>query len=528
MSCLDLVKLVKAYTHGEIPLEVYREKRRQIVDAFTEVQPPRAPTKKADELDSFLASAPEKPPARHSHLFLAVAVTTAVVLAIGIGVMVFTSDESQDAIQQTANQNPQVTARSKAQKLIDDFVLANRWDEESINQFILDWQILSPEERQRANNTGWYSDFKTRIQTRLDEQKSSATSANSENVDLVTSLLATVDPGYFLSGGAFFDHDTSRIAEAEPAPARPTVETPTTIESKTLVAETDSKKERKLSKQIPQQTPAVQTGRKAAKTISPKAGDALLGKFERSFENGNLDGLMQLFAPSATTNHHTSAAEISNSYAELFQTTAKRDLKFSDFTWTTSGNTLEGTGKYLAHLNPKGTNIEQIFSADVSVKVDASNQPVLINGLYLSNQQFSTSLAEAVKSAIPEVQKPSTPDKEELRALLQNFVSSYNRGDVESLMALFSQEARTNDRSNINEIRQDYIELFQTTKSREIVLSNVNWKFTANNAVANGLFEAKVQPLNNRQINIYRGKIRIAVTKYDGGILITQLLHNTQ
>ena len=95
-------------------------------------------------------------------------------------------------------------------------------------------------------------------------------------------------------------------------------------------------------------------------------------------------------------------------------------------------------------------------------------------------------------------------------------------------MSLFSQEARTNDRSNINEIREDYAQLFQTTKSREIVLNDITWKFTANKAVASGLFAAKIQPKTDHQINIYRGKIRIAVTKYEGGILITQLLHNTQ
>ncbi|KPJ95840.1 MAG: hypothetical protein AMJ53_01880, partial [Gammaproteobacteria bacterium SG8_11] len=160
--------------------------------------------------------------------------------------------------------------------------------------------------------------------------------------------------------------------------------------------------------------------------------------------------------------------------------------------------------------------------------VDAASEPAVISGLYLTNQQFSTSLAASVKEAIPEARKIKPPGKEELRTLLQKFVSSYNRGDLEGLISLFSQEARTNDRTNINEIREDYAELFQTTKSREIILSDITWKFTANTAVASGLFEAKIQPTTNRKTNIYRGKIRIAVTKYEGGVLITQLLHNTQ
>ena len=104
----------------------------------------------------------------------------------------------------------------------------------------------------------------------------------------------------------------------------------------------------------------------------------------------------------------------------------------------------------------------------------------------------------------------------------------YNRGDIEELMSLFSQEARTNDRSNINDIRRDYTQLFQTTKSREIILSDITWKINANHAVASGLFEVKGQPLNKHETNIYRGKIRIAVTKFEGGLLITQLLHSSE
>jgi hypothetical protein len=262
--------------------------------------------------------------------------------------------------------------------------------------------------------------------------------------------------------------------------------------------------------------------------IPSKAVNKVLTQFVENFESGDLSKLMQLFSPNATTNHHMTADEISASYAELFQTTTKRDLEFSDFSWKPEGEKLEGNGKYLAHLNPKGTNIEQVFSADVKILLDTTHMPLSITGLYLANQQFSTNLRPSIKAAIPEAQTLPPPKKEELRELLQNFVTSYNRGDVDTLMALFSQEARTNDRTDISQIRSDYEQLFQTTKSRQIVLSDVTWKFNANKAVASGLFEAKIQPITDHKINVYRGKIRIAVTKYEGGIRITQLLHNTQ
>lgn len=542
MSCLELVKLVKTYTYGEIPPEVYRERRRQIVNAFTEEaaanEPIKSdatantPVKKDDPLESFLASKPEAPASPRKQLYLAVAAGLAVALAIGIGVFLLPSGNPELSVSSAQTQkegfNPE--EQTKAHSLIANFLQVDQWNEENINQFILDWQILSIEERKRANQTAWFGNFKSTIQTRLSVEKKSTPAKDRQRVDLMTSLLATVDPGYFISGGSFFDQPSS-TKPGSPAQAMPkagfSATTPAKKPEKVSAPEQiAASPPAKVTKTLPQKS--AQPSPQPNKTVDTVAAEVLLSEFVKSFESGNLTGLMQLFSPDATTNHHASAGEISASYAELFQTTAKRALKFSDFSWKATGDRLEGAGKYLAHLNPKGTNIEQIFTADVSIMVSASRQPALINGLYLTNQQFSTSLAAEVKSAIPLAQNLPPPGEEELKILLQNFISSYNRGDVDALMALFSQEARTNDRSNINGIREDYAQLFQTTKSREIVLSDVNWKFTANKAVANGLFEAKIQPINNRDINIYRGKIRIAVTKYEGGILITQLLHNTQ
>ena len=540
MSCRELNTLVKAYTYGEIPLEVYREQRRQIVNGFTEDVTEEKIEKKADPLDSFIASTPEKPANKHKQLYFAIAgAALAVLLAIGIAIFLFPSSEQK--IADTADLNPAETdSKSAAQRLAENFLRNKSWDEESINQFILDWEILSAAEKQQAHNAAWFDTFKATVQNRLDAVKKSSSQTNQQNEDLLTTLLATVDPGYFING-SFFDQKSVAQAEIPPAsptevpasrsdtsPATPPVSAAVKKEQvKTPQKSTDQKQPPK--EQIAQKQKTLPTKAPLTAQILPSTEvNKVLDRFVDNFENGNLTKLMQMFSPNASTNHHTSAEEISASYAELFQTTSKRDLKFSDFSWKPAGEQLEGNGKYLAHLNPKGTNIEQVFSADVKILLDTTSKPVTIAGLYLANQQFSTSLRPSVKAAIPAAQTIAPPEKEELRILLQNFVASYNRGDLDALMTLFSQEARTNDRSNINQIRTDYEQLFQTTKSREIVLSDVTWKFNANKAVASGLFEAKIQPKTDHKINIYRGKIRIAVTKYEGGILITQLLHNTQ
>ena len=152
MSCPKLVKLVKTYTYGEIPLEVYREQRRQIVNDFTNGAQNKKPGKKSDPLETFIASAPAQP-ATHKQLYFAIAgATLAVGLAVMIGIFFFPSVQQDSA--KTPNAEDQAAEqsgnKSHAQKLIDKFLLADNWNEESINQFILDWQILSADERQQA------------------------------------------------------------------------------------------------------------------------------------------------------------------------------------------------------------------------------------------------------------------------------------------------------------------------------------------------------------------------------------------
>ena len=543
MNRSELTKLVKTYTNGEMPLEVYREQRRQIVNDLIDGPKPK---KSNDPLDSFIASTPQKTSSVWSKKPSIYLTITGAALAIGIAAYLF-ANYTRNAAQNEnsgdlAGETTAIAKIPKAQKLAEKFLASNKWNEESINQFILDWQILSPSERQEAQNTAWFTRFKSAIQNQLNEQKNNADKVSSLAEDLLTSLLVTVDPGHFIRQ-PFFTEESTTLADNSKIEA--IISSQPTIVAGTDVAGTDvagSDKELTVAANevragTDTHKPAIAVKQKAVPAKAPHVNKIInlakvnktLSEFVQSFETGNLDSLMQLFSSKATTNHHTSAADIRTSYAELFQTTAVRELQFSEFTWTPVGiNKIEGNGKYLAHLNPKGTNVDQVFSADVTIMFDNTSGSPVILGLFLNNQQFSTSLRQTAKTPAPDVLTPPPIEKEELRILLTNFVTSYNRGDIDGLMGLFSQEARTNDRSNIKDIRDDYLQLFQTTKSREIILTNVVWDISNNRAVANGFFEAKIRPKSSGELNVYKGKIRFSVTKFEGGILITQLLHNTK
>jgi hypothetical protein len=124
--------------------------------------------------------------------------------------------------------------------------------------------------------------------------------------------------------------------------------------------------------------------------------------------------------------------------------------------------------------------------------------------------------------------KPQSPQltKRELDKILSRFTRSYNNGNINQLMSLFHDTAVTNDRSNKRGIAADYKELFSNTRSRNLMIKNVDWSVRQGRAEGAATFEVIVQPKNGEQPNHYRGNIKIVAERKSQGIYITRLLHD--
>ncbi|WP_455205299.1 hypothetical protein [Kaarinaea lacus] len=549
MSHTELKQLVTAYTSGQLSFEVYRDRRRHLIDDYTGVTAPKVANKN-DPLQSFPAK-PDKSTAVKGKSFTSalsfkkpstvqlVGGISLAVIGLLIILLVFdnsseTQSESELAQARLKELNAKRTANAQAQ--VERFLELNFWDEQSINQFVLDWQILSPDEKQLAKDTPWFNQFIAVIQKRLSEQKSIALAGDGyakKNEDLLTTLLATIDPNYFIHNSLFASSNT--LPAAKPATtsiaATQIPEQPTEVTQKPAHKPEERIEPPKPAPKVAKAKKETQPSKRpVSKPLDEKQLTNILIAFAQSFEKGDVNDLGSLFAKDAATTHHTNLQDIKSSYAELFQSTQDRNLNFNAFVWKQAGNIIEGKGKYLAKLNPKGTNIDQIFSADVTIMFDNQNKKPLIKGLYLANQHFSTSLRQTAIADKPSVtsSKEALPSNAELQQLIQQFSTYYNHGDIERLMALFSEQARTNDRTGLSGIRKDYAALFSSTKQRVILISELNWRFSEKNAVGTGLFEARVQPQSNKETKVYKGRIRISAEKSEKGVLITQMLHNTQ
>lgn len=524
----ELQNLVRSYTNGMIPLEVYREKRRLLIDALVgalknelpelpEHQHVNAePTPASNDANDPLKALSEAKPKAKSGLNvnpILIYGSLSVIVTIAVMVGLLSGDSEPELAQAPGNEhvisgsNDQNS--SKAKGLVDNFLTANQWDDLQINQLILDWELLEQEEKHQARQTAWNSEFTATIKAKLDEKNVIAKMGDQKAIDdqlLLSSLLSAIDP-------------TVIVPTPTEDPIQVVGPDPEQMQAKAAVAD-------KTSTAVTSTTPV---NRKTPR-INHKAANKMLSQLSKAYENGNINRIMGLFTKDAVTNHHASAQEIKADYEQLFQTTSARKIKFSNFRWSTKGSTIQGKGRYLAQLNPKNTNVDQVFTADIAVHLKRNSNSYKIKGLYLVNQKFSTKLNNNEMMVASQSTRTKTlpPSNEELQMLIAKFITYYDDGDVERLMALFSREARTNETSTLADIRKDYLQLFSTTKSRQINIKSLTWKTSGKLAVGSGFFEATLKPQNTNNVRKVTGRIRISATKSDQNVFITRLLHNSQ
>ena len=119
---------------------------------------------------------------------------------------------------------------------------------------------------------------------------------------------------------------------------------------------------------------------------------------------------------------------------------------------------------------------------------------------------------------------PVFPD-ERLNALVQRFIDTYEQGDLESLLALFAADARTNDQVGRRGIARDYQELFAATARRSFALRELRWQKRADVAAGQGVFDIEIAPKWRPRAVQVQGRLRMEVVRRDGRLLISKLFH---
>ncbi|MEJ2179578.1 MAG: hypothetical protein P8Y28_03875 [Gammaproteobacteria bacterium] len=118
--------------------------------------------------------------------------------------------------------------------------------------------------------------------------------------------------------------------------------------------------------------------------------------------------------------------------------------------------------------------------------------------------------------------------KGELDNVISQFARSYNAGDINRLMALFTDNASTNDQKNKTGIKSDYATLFNNTQKRNLMIKNIKWDVSNEKAEGAAAFVVTVQPKNSVESNLYHGKIKITAVRKSDRVYISRLIHEVK
>jgi ketosteroid isomerase-like protein len=148
-----------------------------------------------------------------------------------------------------------------------------------------------------------------------------------------------------------------------------------------------------------------------------------------------------------------------------------------------------------------------------------------------SNSAGPAVAAAPVAAAQPATKQPAQSadiTAKDLQNLINRFAQTYANGDIDGLMSLFADNAKTNDQSTAEGIRKDYMGLFQGTTTRQMVINNMKWTLADQQATGQGPFEVKVQSKGTNSTTTVKGTLKMKVIKNGASSQITEMIHRVK
>jgi hypothetical protein len=134
-----------------------------------------------------------------------------------------------------------------------------------------------------------------------------------------------------------------------------------------------------------------------------------------------------------------------------------------------------------------------------------------------------------VAAAVPQPAPPPPPaprqvGQADLASLVSQLSATYGKGDIESFLALFSQDAR-DEVGGKDHIRSDYTNLFQSTAARQLYVWDMTWRSEGGVYRGEGNYQAKVVRKGEDQAHVYEGKLKLEVVQVNGAPRVRAMYH---
>ena len=408
-------------------------------------------------------------------------------------------------------------------KTVELILHDNDWSNSRVNTLLENWTALDKKEQQQLTNQAWFQHFIYAAQQKIKQfqpiNSTSQSSLDKEPLIKLGAALGILDKkGKLLNNSASSLKYQTLVDEIKHEIAE--VETATKKDRHTFNSE------KKLNALLKQQLSVVQ---QPAKHFNVDKKDILkiLTDYKRAYENGDLENMLELFGVESNGSDTTST--LTSSFENIFKNTSRRSISFYDYTWQGSGNSITINSKYNGMLefeNRKGT---QQIVAHAKIKLSRKDNQLTITSFELQDSTVNvvSPQIEMSKNLITDTQNkfPQLPNASELQDLTTQLVTAYETGDIEQFVSLFSENAKTNDRDNLSGIKQDYVELFNSTSDRQMFIQDLRWSGESNSVKGTGDLEVTILSDSGNTVYSMNGKIQIVAQKSNDRVHITHMYH---
>jgi hypothetical protein len=204
-------------------------------------------------------------------------------------------------------------------------------------------------------------------------------------------------------------------------------------------------------------------------------------------------------------------------YSELFDHSDKRWVEFRGLTWDKSAREIHGKGKLRTSLRILPSGEYKTVTTAVKIAMRKVDNVTRITDFKISdNSIFALATGGTLNKPVENFTakgRPKFPTQGELQDVVTQYVDSYQSGDIRRLMELFASSTWTADPSGLEELRRDYLDLFETTSDRQLFISNVDWTFKGNKAMGTGDLVINLLSSEDHKITKKKGKVRLIVEK---------------
>jgi len=438
--------------------------------------------------------------------------------------------------------------RTQDIKLIAELMMEdNSWNKELVDDFLVQWNRLSDNEKQGIKQLDWYNDFSGMLSKQIRITQSKAKTGDVSAIYDQQALLELADNLIFGNSKEAKDALKKYASSDRDSLPRENRKKDAVVSESQLKDEPVSQSVQTAKLNEPAEKSSVKSSEKSAnnqsrdnsehnlRRISRQEIEDVMNRFTVAFEAGHTQDLMALFPDDEYSSSYAELNKVKKAYKDLFRRSGDRRLDLSSFFWEHDFDEASGSAKYKAEVRDRKNGSYETTSANLDITLRRLMGKVYITSFKLKDQQVvahagrSTSskpvaLKQQQTASIKIKEKPKHPTPSELQDLVTQYITAYETGDVAELMHLFANATWTSSRTGLVEMKQNYQNLFTTTDGREMFVKDMNWSFKDKKAMGTGELTLTYHTKDDKIIS-QKGKIRVVATRNGDQVRFTQMFH---